>query len=144
MALAIFSLIIISVYIYLTYISPIFNKFTNLKDENIKNEIKDLSNQTNFSIKNLYVMDKSKRTKHPNAYFTGFKNNRRIVFYDTLIDLLSPREIKAVLAHEIGHYKHNHVVKSLVLSTDSYISRNVFLSILINDSSYLKLLNLTY
>ena len=142
MALTIFSLIIISVYIYPTYISPIFNKFVNLSDENIKNEIEELSHQTKFSIKNLYVMDKSKRTKHPNAYFTGFKNNRRIVFYDTLIDLLSPKEIKAVLAHEIGHYKHNHIVKSLVLSTIVIFIGMFFLSILINDSSYLKLLNL--
>jgi len=142
MALTIFSLIIISVYVYPTYISPIFNKFVNLSDENIKNEIEELSYQTKFSIKNLYVMDKSKRTKHPNAYFTGFKNNRRIVFYDTLIDLLSPKEIKAVLAHEIGHYKHNHIVKSLVLSTIVIFIGMFFLSILINDSSYLKLLNL--
>tara|TARA_Y100001936_G_scaffold162730_1_gene158878 strand:- start:1247 stop:2479 length:1233 start_codon:yes stop_codon:yes gene_type:complete len=144
MALTIFSLIIISVYVYPTYISPIFNKFVNLSDENIKNEIEELSYQTKFSIKNLYVMDKSKRTKHPNAYFTGFKNNRRIVFYDTLIDLLSPKEIKAVLAHEIGHYKHNHIVKSLVLSTIVIFIGMFFLSILINDSSYLRLLNLPF
>ena len=77
-------------------------------------------------------MDKSKRSKHPNAYFTGFKNNRRIVFYDTLIDLLSPSEIKAVLAHEIGHYKHNHVIKSLVLSTFVIFIGMYFLSYLIN------------
>ena len=70
-------------------------------------------------------MDKSKRTKHPNAYFTGFKNNRRIVFYDTLIELLSPKEIKAVLAHEIGHYKHNHIIKSMIMSVVSNICRNV-------------------
>lgn len=144
MALSIFSLIIISVYIYPTYISPIFNKFVNLNNDKIKNEIKDLSNQTNFSVKNLYVMDKSKRTKHPNAYFTGFRNNRRIVFYDTLIDLLSPKEIKAVMAHEIGHYKHNHVLKSLVLSTLVIFLGMFFLSSLINDSSYLKILNLPF
>tara|TARA_B100000035_G_scaffold239192_1_gene207466 strand:- start:2859 stop:4091 length:1233 start_codon:yes stop_codon:yes gene_type:complete len=144
MSLTIFTLIIVSVYVYPSYISPIFNKFVNLSDENIKNEIQDLSYQTDFSIKNLYVMDKSKRTKHPNAYFTGFKNNRRIVFYDTLLDLLSPREIKAVLAHEIGHYKHNHVVKSLILSTITIFLGMYFLSLLINDSSYLEFLNLPY
>ena len=114
MSLTMFSLIIISMFIYPTYISPIFNKFKKLNDENIKDEIKDLSKKTNFSIENLFIMDRSKRSKHPNAYFTGFKSNRRIVFYDTLIDLLSAKEIKAVLAHEIGHYKHNHIVKSLV------------------------------
>ena len=105
MSLTMFSVIIISMFIYPTYISPIFNKFKKLQNENIKDEIKDLSERTDFSIENLFVMDRSKRSKHPNAYFTGFSKNRRIVFYDTLIDLLSPKEIKAVLAHEIGHYK---------------------------------------
>jgi len=142
LASTMFIFIILSIYIYPTYISPIFNKFDNLDDDMIKSEIHDLSKQTNFSINNLYVMDKSKRTKHPNAYFTGFKNNRRIVFYDTLIDLLSPKEIKAVLAHEIGHYKHNHIVKSLILSTAVIFVGMFFLSHLINNATYLDLLNL--
>ena len=142
LASTMFIFIILSIYIYPTYISPIFNKFDNLDDDMIKSEIDDLSKQTNFSINNLYVMDKSKRTKHPNAYFTGFKNNRRIVFYDTLIDLLSPKEIKAVLAHEIGHYKHNHILKSLILSTAVIFVGMFFLSYLINNASYLDFLNL--
>ena len=142
LASTMFIFIILSIYIYPTYISPIFNKFDNLNDDMIKSEIHDLSKQTNFSINNLYVMDKSKRSKHPNAYFTGFKNNRRIVFYDTLIDLLSPKEIKAVLAHEIGHYKHNHIVKSLILSTAVIFVGMFFLSYLINNVSYLEFLNL--
>ena len=142
LASTMFIFIILSIYIYPTYISPIFNKFDNLDDDTIKSEIRDLSKQTNFSINNLYVMDKSKRTKHPNAYFTGFKNNRRIVFYDTLIDLLSPKEIKAVLAHEIGHYKHNHIIKSLTVSTAVIFVGMFYLSSLINNSSYLEFLNL--
>ena len=142
LASTMFIFIILSIYIYPIYISPIFNKFDNLDDDVIKSEIHDLSKQTNFSINNLYVMDKSKRTKHPNAYFTGFKSNRRIVFYDTLIDLLSPKEIKAVLAHEIGHYKHNHIVKSLILSTAVIFIGMFCLSYLINNSSYLEFLNL--
>ena len=142
LASTMFIFIILSIYIYPTYISPIFNKFDNLDDDVIKSEIRDLSKQTNFSINNLYVMDKSKRTKHPNAYFTGFKNNRRIVFYDTLIDLLSPKEIKAVLAHEIGHYKHNHIIKSLIVSTAVIFIGMFFLSSLINNVSYLEFLNL--
>ena len=144
MASTIFLMIIISVYIYPTFISPLFNKFDNLADESIKGEIEDLSNQTDFNIKNLYVMDKSKRTKHPNAYFTGFKNNRRIVFYDTLIDLLSPKEIKAVLAHEIGHYKYNHVIKSLIMSTIIIFLGMYILSYLVNSNNYLSLLNLPF
>ena len=142
LASTMFIFIILSIYIYPTYISPIFNKFDNLDDDVIKSEIRDLSKQTNFSINNLYVMDKSKRTKHPNAYFTGFKNNRRIVFYDTLIDLLSPKEIKAVLAHEIGHYKHSHIFKSLVVSTAVIFIGMFYLSSLINNASYLEFLNL--
>ncbi len=144
MALTIFSVIIISMYIYPTYISPLFNKFNNLENQEIEKEIEDLSNKTDFNIENLYVMDKSKRSKHPNAYFTGFKNNRRIVFYDTLIELLSPSEIKAVLAHEIGHYKHNHIIKSLLLSTIVIFFGMFLLSLLINNPMYIQALNLPF
>ena len=142
MSLTMFLVIIISMFIYPTYISPIFNKFKKLQNENIKDEIKDLSERTDFSIENLFVMDRSKRSKHPNAYFTGFSKNRRIVFYDTLIDLLSPKEIKAVLAHEIGHYKHNHITKSLVISTFIIFIGMFLLSQLVNNSNYLEILNL--
>ena len=142
MSLAMFSVIIISMFIYPTYISPIFNKFKKLQNENIKDEIKDLSERTDFSIENLFVMDRSKRSKHPNAYFTGFSKNRRIVFYDTLIDLLTPKEIKAVLAHEIGHYKHNHITKSLGISTFIIFIGMFLISQLVNNSNYLEILNL--
>ena len=142
MSLAMFLVIIISMFIYPTYISPIFNKFKKLKNEKIKEEIKDLSERTDFSIDNLFVMDRSKRSKHPNAYFTGFSKNRRIVFYDTLIDLLSPKEIKAVLAHEIGHYKHNHITKSLGISTFIIFIGMFLISQLVNNSNYLEILNL--
>ena len=142
MSLAMFSVIIISMFIYPTYISPIFNKFKKLQNENIKDEIKDLSERTDFSIENLFVMDRSKRSKHPNAYFTGFSKNRRIVFYDTLIDLLTPKEIKAVLAHEIGHYKHNHITKSLGISTFIIFIGMFLISQLVNNSNYLEMLNL--
>ena len=142
MSLAMFSVIIISMFIYPTYISPIFNKFKKLQNKNIKDEIKDLSERTDFSIENLFVMDRSKRSKHPNAYFTGFSKNRRIVFYDTLIDLLSPKEIKAVLAHEIGHYKHKHIIKSLGISTFIIFIGMFLISQLVNNSNYLEILNL--
>ena len=144
MALTIFSITIISIFIYPTYISPLFNKFENLDDEEIKNEIDDLSKKTNFSIDNLFVMNQSKRSKHPNAYFTGFSKNRRIVFYDTLLELLNPKEIKAVLAHEIGHYKHKHISKSLLLSTIIIFLGLFVLSNLINNSAYIQHLNLPF
>jgi len=144
MSSTIFLFIILSIYIYPTYISPLFNKFNNLENKEIKKEIEDLSAKTSFNIENLFVMDKSKRSKHPNAYFTGFKKNRRIVFYDTLIDLLSPREIKAVMAHEIGHYKHNHILKSLFLSTIVIFVGMFLLSLLINNPNYIQSLNLPF
>jgi len=144
MSMTILFMIIISIFIYPTYISPLFNKFQNLNDDDTKNEIRDLSEKTNFPVNNLYVMDRSKRSKHPNAYFTGFKNNRRIVFFDTLLSILTPREVKAVLAHEIGHYKHNHIVKSLLLSTLIIFLGLFLLSSLINSTTYLNLLNLPF
>tara|TARA_B100000900_G_scaffold148856_1_gene126331 strand:- start:1902 stop:3128 length:1227 start_codon:yes stop_codon:yes gene_type:complete len=142
MAATIFLFMILSIYIYPTYISPIFNKFKNLDNTEIEKEIKDLSTRTDFSIENLYIMDKSKRSKHPNAYFTGFKKNRRIVFYDTLVNLLSPSEIKAVMAHEIGHYKHNHILKSLILTTLVIFLGMYALSLLVNNPNYIMALNL--
>lgn len=144
MSFAVLFLIIMSIFIYPTYISPLFNKFQNLDDKAIKNKIEDLSIKTNFPINNLYVMDKSKRSKHPNAYFTGFKNNRRIVFFDTLLALLTPDEVKAVLAHEIGHYKHNHIFKSLILSTSVIFIGLFLLSSLVNSIAYLDILNLPF
>jgi STE24 endopeptidase len=144
MSFAVLFLIIMSIFIYPTYISPLFNKFQNLDDKAIKNKIEDLSVKTNFPINNLYVMDKSKRSKHPNAYFTGFKNNRRIVFFDTLLELLTPDEVKAVLAHEIGHYKHNHIIKSLILSTSVIFIGLFLLSSLVNSITYLDILNLPF
>ncbi len=144
MSFTIFLFIVISIYIYPTYISPIFNKFKKLNDDSIINEIDDLSTSTDFNIANLYVMDMSKRSKHPNAYFTGFKNNRRIVFYDTLLEILNPSEIKAVLAHEIGHYKLNHISKSLLLTVVSIFVGMYFLSNLIDNNHYLTMLNMPF
>ena len=144
MSLTIVFMIIVSIFIYPTYISPLFNNFQSLNDDDVKNEIKDLSEKTSFPVNNLYVMDRSKRSKHPNAYFTGFKNNRRIVFFDTLLSILTPQEVKAVLAHEIGHYKHNHIVKSLLISTLIIFLGLFLLSSLVNSTAYLNLLNLPF
>ena len=78
--------------------------------------INNLSKETNFNISDVYVMDGSRRSNHSNAYFTGFHKNKRIVFYDTLLDLLTPNEIKSVLAHEIGHYMKKHIIQSMFIS----------------------------
>ena len=104
------------IYLFPIIISPLFNSFKKINDEEIISEIKDLSDKTNFNISNVYVMDGSKRSNHSNAYFTGFYKNKRIVFYDTLIDLLTPSEIRSVLAHEIGHYMKKHIMQSMIIS----------------------------
>ncbi|HBI82431.1 MAG TPA: peptidase M48 [Alcaligenaceae bacterium] len=112
--LSLFSLLI--QYIYPTWISPLFNKFKPLEDEDLAQSIQALANRCDFTLSGLLVMDGSKRSAHGNAYFTGFGRNRRIVFFDTLLSRLTKDEIIAVLAHELGHFKHHHVTKRLIMS----------------------------
>lgn len=100
--------------IYPTLIAPLFNKFTPLEDEVLKTRVNALMKRCGFSAKGLFVMDGSKRSAHANAYFTGFGAAKRVVFYDTLLAKLSPGEVDAVLAHELGHFKHKHVIKRIV------------------------------
>lgn len=102
--------------IFPTWIAPLFNKFTPLEDIPLKDRIENLAKRCDFAIQGLFVMDGSKRSAHGNAYFTGFGKSRRIVFFDTLLSKLSPAEIEAVLAHELGHFKHRHIIKRLTLS----------------------------
>lgn len=102
--------------IFPRWIAPLFNKFTPLQDASLKEKIEALAKRCGFAIQGLFVMDGSKRSAHGNAYFTGFGKSRRIVFFDTLLAKLTPDEIEAVLAHELGHFKHRHIVKRLVTS----------------------------
>ena len=102
--------------LYPAFIAPLFNKFTPLEDGELKDMLMQELSQTGFKASGLFVMDASKRSKHSNAYFTGFGKTKRVVLYDTLIAQLSPEEIKAVLAHELGHYKHHHIIKKLAVS----------------------------
>ena len=100
-------------FIYPTYIAPLFNDFEPLQDEAQKSRIEALLNKCGFAASGLFVMDGSKRSTHGNAYFTGFGKTKRIVFFDTLLARLTPNEIDAVLAHELGHFKHRHVLKRI-------------------------------
>lgn len=100
--------------IYPTLIAPLFNKFTPLEDVALKERITKLMQRCGFSAKGLYVMDGSKRSAHANAYFTGLGAAKRVVFYDTLLSKLSAPEVDAVLAHELGHFKHRHIIKRIV------------------------------
>ncbi|MDD5296392.1 MAG: M48 family metallopeptidase [Rhodocyclaceae bacterium] len=95
--------------IYPTFIAPLFNKFTPLTDEALAQRIGALLQRCGFTVSGLFVMDGSRRSAHGNAYFTGFGSAKRIVFFDTLLERLSPPEVEAVLAHELGHYKHRHI-----------------------------------
>ena len=100
--------------IYPTFIAPLFNKFEPLQDESLKTRVTELMNRCGFTAKGLFVMDGSKRSAHANAYFTGFGASKRVVFFDTLLKSLTPGEVDAVLAHELGHFKHKHITKRMV------------------------------
>lgn len=100
--------------LYPTVIAPLFNKFKPLEDEALKARVTALMQRCGFAAKGLFVMDGSKRSAHANAYFTGFGAAKRVVFYDTLLKQLNPGEVDAVLAHELGHFKHKHIIKRIV------------------------------
>lgn len=138
---AVFNLLIM--FIFPTWIAPLFNKFTPLADADLKDRIQALAKRCDFAIQGLFVMDGSKRSAHGNAYFTGFGKSRRIVFFDTLLAKLSPEEIEAVLAHELGHFKHNHIVKRLAVSFASSFVMFAVLGYLCGESWFYEGLGVT-
>ena len=97
-------------------IMPLFNQFTPLEDESLKDRVNALMQRAGFTAKGFFVMDGSKRSAHSNAFFTGFGSSKRVVFFDTLLQQLTPSEMEAVLAHELGHFKHRHIVKMIASS----------------------------
>ncbi len=107
---------VLLLWLFPTVIAPLFNKFTPLNNPEMADRIHALAKRCNFSLKGLFVMDGSRRSAHGNAYFTGFGNNRRIVFFDTLLSRLNTDEIEAVLAHELGHFSHKHIIKRMVIT----------------------------
>lgn len=104
-------------WLFPTVIAPLFNKFTPMKDGSLKQRIQGLLTRCGFNSQGIFIMDGSKRSGHGNAYFTGLGNNKRIVFFDTLVDSLEEEELEAVLAHELGHFKCKHVIKMLIASS---------------------------
>lgn len=112
---------------YSNLIVPLFNKQTPLEEGDLRNQIETFANKTGFILKNIYIINGSKRSKKANAYFTGFGPKKRIVLYDTLVNDLTNEEIVAVLAHEIGHYKKKHVLFSII---SSIITNGIMLFIL--------------
>jgi STE24 endopeptidase len=103
-------------WVYPTWIAPIFNKFEPLEEGETLNRITSLLNRCGFSSNGIFVIDGSKRSSHGNAYFSGFGRNKRIVFFDTLLKMLSDDELEAVLAHELGHFKKKHIIKGMAIS----------------------------
>lgn len=101
--------------IYPTVIAPLFNKFEPLTDVALKERVERLMARCGFAAKGLFVMDGSRRSAHGNAYFSGFGPAKRVVFFDTLLNKLNGGEVEAVLAHELGHFKHKHITKRIVL-----------------------------
>lgn len=100
---------------YPAVIAPLFNKFSPLEDEQLRQRIDNLLQRCGFTSNGIFVMDGSRRSSHGNAYFSGLGNNKRIVFFDTLLESLGGDEIEAVLAHELGHFRRKHIRKRLVL-----------------------------
>ena len=109
-----FGFSMLMMWLYPAVIAPIFNKFTPLDEPELKSKITQLLERCGFTSNGVFIMDGSKRSSHGNAYFTGFGNNKRIVFFDTLLDSLKHDEIEAVLAHELGHFKRNHIKKRII------------------------------
>lgn len=101
-------------WLFPTVIAPLFNTFEPLQDAQLRQRVESLMQRCGFQAKGLFVMDGSRRSAHANAYFTGFGSAKRVVFFDTLLKTLSPGEVEAVLAHELGHFRHRHVMKRML------------------------------
>ena len=120
---------------YSQIIVPLFNKQTPLEEGELRAEIESFAKKAGFEINNIYVMDGSKRTTKANAYFTGMGKKKRIVLYDTLIEQLTTKEIIAVLAHEIGHYKKQHVLKNFIINSILLLIKLYILSLTLTSTA---------
>jgi len=107
---------ILMMWAYPKFIAPIFNKFKPLEEGEVLERLTNLLKRTGFNSDGVFIMDGSKRSSHGNAYFTGFGKTKRIVFFDTLLKHLTPTQVEAVLAHELGHFKRKHVFKGMIVS----------------------------
>ena len=129
--------------IWPTFIAPLFNRFSPLADEQLKHRVESLLDRCGFRSKGLFVMDGSRRSAHGNAYFTGFGASKRIVFFDTLLDKLTPQEGGAVLAHELGHFHHKHIVKRLLVLAPASLALFALLGWLLSQPAFFNGLGVT-
>jgi STE24 endopeptidase len=119
-------------------ILPLFNKLTPLPEGSLRNGLLDLAGRTQFRARSIQLMDGSKRSRHSNAFFTGFGRFRKIVLFDTLIEQLSEPEVEAVVAHEIGHYRKGHIPRMLVLSAAGLLAGFYVLAVLARQDAFYK------
>lgn len=122
-------------YIYSDLIVPLFNKQTPLEEGELRTAIEDFARKVDFKLQNIYVIDGSKRSSKANAYFTGFGARKRVVLYDTLMEQLTTDEIVAVLAHEIGHYKHRHILRGMATALLSNLALFWLFSLVIDSEA---------
>ena len=122
--------------LYPLVIAPIFNKFEPLADESLKERVQALMARCGFRAQGFYVMDGSRRSAHANAYFTGFGAGKRVVFFDTLLSKLSGREVEAVLAHELGHFRHRHVHKRMAFMFVTWLGMFALLGWLVSRPAF--------
>ena len=123
---------VLMLWLYPTLIAPLFNQFTPLPDGELKTRLEALLQRCGFSSNGMFVMDGSRRSGHGNAYFTGFGRNKRIVFFDTLLAQLTEPQIEAVLAHELGHFHHKHILKRMAWMLPLSLGGFALLGFLVN------------
>jgi STE24 endopeptidase len=124
-------------------IMPLFNKFTPLPEGSLRERLRALAERTGFRARSIQVMDGSKRSRHSNAFFTGFGGFRKIVLFDTLVEQLSEAELEAVLAHEIGHYKKKHIHKMLLWSALTSLGTFYVLAMLVKQEWFYRAFGFT-
>lgn len=122
----------VMIVVYPRFIAPLFNQFSPLENQDLARDIEGLAQKTGFTSAGIFQMDGSKRSKHSNAYFTGFGKTKRIVLFDTLLEIITPGETLAVLAHELGHFKLNHIKKMLAMNLLQTVFSFWVLSLLID------------
>ncbi len=142
LVIATFNLLIL--FLYPKFIAPLFNKFTPLQNDVLKLTINKLLQKCGFNNSEVFVMDGSKRSAHGNAYFTGFGKTKRIVFFDTLLKQLTNDEIGAILAHELGHFKKNHIIKQMIVSFLMTLGILYILSLLINNYTFYNIMGVNH
>ncbi|KAK9456270.1 peptidase family M48-domain-containing protein [Dipodascopsis uninucleata] len=126
---------VVAIIVYPILIQPLFNKVTPLTEGKIKTEVENLASKLKFPLKDLFVIDGSKRSAHSNAYFYGLPWKKHIVIYDTLIDKFEPDEVVAVLAHELGHWALSHTTKMLLIQQIHLFTLFVSFAVFINNNS---------